>query len=104
MPTVKEWDLLSNGDNFEWAWDNNNKGMTFTSKIPGFEGRSIFLPAAGFRNGTSRNYFGNEIRYWSSSLGDEAADAQEVEVNIYGITTSFVQSRFYGYSIRPITE
>ena len=104
MPTVEEWSLLSNSDNFESAWDYDNKGMTLTSKIPGFEGRSIFLPAAGFREETNCSYPGGNICYWSSSRGYEAAEAYEVSLSVFGFHTPFEQSRFYGYSIRPITE
>lgn len=61
MPTRAEQDELSEKCTWTWSTQNGVKGYKVSSK---HNGNSIFLPAAGFRNDSSRSY-GN---YWSSSL------------------------------------
>ena len=60
MPTVAEWTALRDGSNFNWEAktetdeEGNTKllGYTVTSKVEGYDGNSIFLPAAGGWSGT----------------------------------------------------
>ena len=48
-PTVRDWEELLNPDNYTWTWTqlNGTWGYSITSKKKGYEGQSIFLPAAG---------------------------------------------------------
>ncbi len=43
-------------------------GWVVTSKISGYEGTSIFFPAAGYKAGDHVNYAGEQGVYWSSRL------------------------------------
>ena len=112
MPTVDEWLELRNTSNCDWTWvDNYNNsgvcGYLVTSKKSGYEGNSIFLPAAGDWTGTNHlnltpgEEWGN---YWSSSLN---TDSPRYAYQPY-FRSCLVQwsssNRYYGCSIRPVTQ
>ena len=65
MPTEAEQKELRKHCKWKWTTQNGVKGFKVTSKT---NGNSIFLPAAGNRNGTSVYNVGSSGRYWSSSL------------------------------------
>ena len=65
MPTYNEWDELKNSCTWTWTTQNGVNGYKVTSKT---NGNSIFLPAAGRRNGSSVSNVGSRGYYWSSSL------------------------------------
>lgn len=60
MPTKEECGELV--DECDWSWDHNGY------KITGPNGMSIFLPAAGYRDGSSTKEVDSDGHYWSSSL------------------------------------
>ena len=102
IPTAAEWQELL--DNCDWKWSDSKKGYTVTSKVPGFEGNNIFLPAAGCRLNTNYYYPDSFGYYWSSELDPERP---EVAMNLYFTTNSCVlrgEYRYYGYSIRPVSD
>ncbi|MBQ4287372.1 MAG: hypothetical protein II770_05010, partial [Bacteroidales bacterium] len=52
MPTNAEWTALKDAANFTWTWTDDYEGTGIagrivTSKVSGYEGNSIFLPACG---------------------------------------------------------
>ena len=105
MPTDAEWTELLNTAKFIWSWDSTRKGYTVTSKVPGYAGNQIFLPAAGRWNGTSLDYVGSDGYYWSSSL--------DTSYSYYAWYVRFSSSyegrndnylRYYGRSVRPVSE
>lgn len=104
IPTDPEWEALLNTTNFDWDWDDVRKGYKVTSKVSGYVGNSIFLPAAGGWNGTSFYDAGSHGFYWSSSL-DELNSFYVWYVDFYsgGVYRSDYY-RFYGYSVRPVSE
>ena len=63
MPTYAELNELNTQCTWEWINTNDFKGY----KVTGPNGNSIFLPAAGYRLGSSLHYAGNDGRYWSST-------------------------------------
>ena len=65
MPTTTEQQELIENCIWSWITQNGVEGCKVTSKT---NGNSIFLPAAGYRNGTSVSYVGSTGYYWSSSL------------------------------------
>ena len=109
MPTDEEWTELRNTDKFIWSWTESYngtgvKGYTVTSKVPGYVGNQIFLPAAGFWNGASHYYAGSYGRYWSSSLyTSNSSLAWCVYFNSSNVGRSG-DYRSYGRSVRPVSE
>lgn len=63
-PTSAEWQELINNTTIEWTTQNGVNGRRFT----GSNGNSLFLPAAGYFDGSSLTYAGTGGYYWSSSL------------------------------------
>ena len=61
LPTDEELQELIN--NCEWAWDFENYGFVVTGN-----GNSIFLPAAGNRDGSTESGQGTVLNYWSGTL------------------------------------
>ncbi len=67
MPTVK--DLTELIENCVWTWTTQNDHNGY--KITGVNGNSIFLPAAGYRNGTSlEGTLNKNGHYWLAELKD----------------------------------
>ncbi|MBR0300811.1 MAG: Ig-like domain-containing protein [Bacteroidales bacterium] len=104
MPTDAEWTELRNNAKFTWSWDSTRKGYTVTSKVLGYVGNHIFLPAAGLRNGTSPYRAGSYGYYWSSSLYERDSDtARGVDFDSVGVDRDY-DNRCYGFSVRPVSE
>lgn len=101
IPTDAEWTELR--DNCTWTWTSQNgvNGGLFTSKK---NGASIFLPAAGSKVSTVLNGAGSFAHYWSSSLQWEVQNsAWSVGFYSEGVERSYGY-RYYGFSIRPVTD
>ena len=64
MPTAEEWRELINNTTAEWTTLNGVYGRKFTAS----NGKSLFLPAAGYRYGSELGLAGEYGYYWSSSL------------------------------------
>ena len=69
MPTKVEQDELRNNCTWTWTTQNGVNGYKVTSKT---NGNSIFLPAAGYRIGSSVYHVGSCGYYWSSSLYEKS--------------------------------
>ena len=98
MPTYDE--LLELEDNCIWTWITHN-GVN-GHKIEGPNGNSIFIPAAGYRKGSSLDYVGDYGYYWSSMpYGDYGWSAY---VFIFHSYDSYMndRTRDYGMSVRPV--
>ena len=105
IPTDAEWTWLL--DNCDWVWTNDYKGTgipgrVVTSKVTGFKGNSIFLPAAGYWEGASLVKNKTVGVYWSSSLNDISDVAWIVGFNSEKIWGT--QSRYYGLPVRAVSE
>ena len=103
MPTDAEWTELRNSDNCTWTWTTQNGvyGRKVTSKK---NGNSIFLPAAGSRDGTLLYYAGSYGSYWSSSLSAGFPSLAWL-VNFYSVNVIRGNDyRYYGQSVRAVSE
>ena len=103
LPTKAEFDELLNSNNCTWTWTTQNgvNGYKVTSKR---NGNSIFLPAAGYRNGTSLYNEGSNGNYWSSTP-DESSDYYSCSLNFYsGGHYTYWSYRYRGQSVRPVSE
>ena len=63
-PTKDEWQELMDNTTSTWITRNGVNGRLLTAP----NGKSIFLPAAGFRDGSSLIATGEDGFYWSSTL------------------------------------
>lgn len=107
MPTIEEWSELK--DNCTWTWTTQNgvEGYKVVSKKTGYLDKWIFLPAAGYRSGYLLHNVGLSGKYWSSSLSDadEPSFARVLFFHSNDVdTTHYVYERYYGLSIRPVSD
>jgi len=111
MPTKTELEALyatkSNTTNYTWVWQANYNGVsgcngyliTYTGVTPN---TSIFLPAAGCRDGAGLRSQGEYGLYWSSSFG------AVIPCYAYGLyfNSSYAgvssYGRYYGYTVRAV--
>ena len=101
MPTIAEQNELLNNCTWVCTTQNGVKGYKVTSKT---NGNSIFLPAAGGRNGTDFFSSGRYGYYWSSSLYEGASS---LACYLYFISGDYGwdnSSRYYGLSVRPVSK
>lgn len=108
LPTPDEIRELIDKNNCDWEWANVNgiNGMKVTSKVPGFEGNHIFLPAAGFITDDLVLTVGDTGLYWSSGPGitPEHTDAFQLGFMDGTVVCGDADIRSSGFSIRPVCE
>ena len=101
MPSKEQIDELRSNCTYERTTVNGVNGVKFTSNI---NDGSIFLPAAGYRHGTSPFYVGSNACYWSSTQSSSDmfsayfffSDSNSMDMRrIY---------RYYGLSVRPVVR
>ena len=99
MPTLGEIEELT--DNCTWTWITLNgvSGYKVASKT---NSNSIFLPAAGIRNGTSLQEDGRQLNYWSSKSHEGTMFADYFRINSGGSYTLSCENRCYGMTVRPV--
>ena len=101
MPTKDEMQELLDYCEFEWIQVNGVYG----SKVIGPNGSCIFLPAAGCRYGTSLEDDGYYVHYWGSTPYDYENDTVAYGLFFYyGHESVDYDYRYYGRTVRPITE
>jgi hypothetical protein len=99
MPTDAELTELREQCTWTSTTQNGVNGYKVISKK---NGKSIFLPAAGYRDGSSLYKAGNYGYYWSSSLNtDYPYDAWYVRFNSDHVDR-YSHSRYCGFSVRPV--
>jgi len=64
---------------------------------------AVFLPAAGYRNGTTVSYAGFYGFYWSSSAASNT-DAFGLDFSTATLLPEFKYGRYYGFSVRLVSE
>ncbi len=100
LPTAEEIDELKNKCKWKWAKIGNYVGW----KVTGPNGNSIFLPAAGYRYGSSLYYQGSYGNFWSSTPYEGSTDRA---CYLYFGSGSFLRGWYYrrhGFSVRPVSE
>ena len=101
MPTDAEWTELREQCTWTYTTLNGVYGYQVASKT---NGNSIFLPVAGFRNGTSLYLQGSRGYYSSSSLLENYSD------NVWIVTFNHEEvyrhsnNRNNGLSVRPVQD
>ena len=100
MPTYDDLNELINNCTWTWITQNGVNGYN----VEGPNGNSIFLPAAGLRNGSSLSLAGSNGYYWSSTPYENNGfvayrlyfDSDDHRMNI--------NVRYGGWSVRPVVE
>ena len=104
MPTDAELTELRENCTWTWTTQNGVYGYKVTSKKSGYTNKSIFLPAAGYRLGSSLYRAGSRGDYWSSSLLTDSPNCAYV---LYFSSDNVLRSndyRYYGLSVRPVCQ
>ena len=99
LPTKAELEELKNKCTWGRTAQNGVKGY----KVTGPNGNSIFLPAAGRREGSSLKYAGECGYCWSSTPDESDSDAYYPYFES-GEHYMYRGSRYYGRSVRPVSE
>ena len=100
LPTKEEYKELIQKCKWQRTTQNGKKGY----KVTGPNGNSIFMPAVGFRDGSSLSFAGMYGYYWSST------PYESLNYNAYGLrfysSDHFVDwdLRGLGRSVRPVSE
>ena len=99
MPTHDEWQELNNNCTWKETLQNGVYGYKVYSKK---NNNSIFLPAAGYRYGTSSGNVGSDGYYWSSQVSSSYVLNAWFAYFRSGTRNFDFNNRYYGFSVRPV--
>ena len=92
----------------EWTTINNVNGYLITSVVEGFEGNSIFLPAAGYYAGSALKHEGDMAYYWASNLDTSSGDEDANYARYMVLKPEYINKgcgpRRLGVSVRPVVS
>ena len=101
IPTDAEWDALLGNCDTEWTTKNGVYGRLVKGRGT-YAGKSIFLPAAGYGDGSDLGSLGSYGRYWSSTPNSGSSyDAWFLRFGS-GYFYRFDDDRYRGRSVRPL--
>ena len=101
MPTDAEITELREQCTWRWTCQNGVNGYEVTSKK---NGKSIFLPAAGYLLDDALDYAGSRGSYYSTSLNtDEPNDAYGLYIDS-GSVYRYSHHRWHGLPVRPVCQ
>lgn len=101
MPTIDEIAELLD----KCTWTEAEMSGVSGYVVEGPNGNSIFLPAAGYRDGSDLYSAGTYCNYWSSSLyvyDDNPSGAYILYFPTDDHSWNYYNDRYYGQSIRPV--
>ena len=108
MPLLKNLQELINTKytTCEWTTLNGVNGYKITSIVKGFEGRNIFLPAAGYYDDSKIWYLGEKGSYWSSTLYGDHDVGNNVGYMYFNSekVNWWEECPYYGLPIRPVVS
>lgn len=99
-PTKAEWEELMGNTTAEWTTLNGVDGRKFTAP----NGKSIFLPAAGYHYGTELQIAGSAAGYWSASLNTDFPNCVPDFYFSSGGQSMDLNYRYYGFSVRAVRD
>jgi len=103
MPTTEEMQALYDNTTSTWTDNYNNtgiKGCIFTGKGD-YANSSLFLPAAGYFDGTSCNDGGSYGNYWSGTLYS-STDGCSLYFGSGYVNPQGYDYRYHGFSVRAV--
>ncbi len=103
IPTTTDFDELYSNTTHVWTEINGIKGQKFTSNT---NGKSIFIPASGYRNGANQLAKNSSGYYWANSIHqtNEPCYANVFYFNLSKVENSNPMYRCYGITIRPVAK
>ncbi len=101
LPTKAEMQELLDSCTQKWTTQNGVEGRLFTSKK---NGKSIFLPAAGSRYGSSLSFAGESGYFWSASPYESYSYYAYYLYFGSGNAYWLWSNRHDGHSVRPVSE
>ena len=104
MPTDAEWEELL--ENCTWTKTTNYNGTGVEGRIvTATNGKSIFLPAAGYGGtGPTIDYWNPSGHYWSSTITDAPHIAWSLYFDSAGHLYGDTFARTWLFSVRPVCE
>lgn len=100
MPTTDELKELYIKCTWTWTTQNGTKGY----RVTGPNGKSIFLPAAGFRDDSNLSSAGSDGCYWTSSLYESYPYSAWLLYFYSGYHYTISYYRYYGYTVRAVAR
>lgn len=100
MPTRDEFKELMDADKCTWTWKGN--GYEVESKVEGFAGNKIFIPAAGEISSSGLDAVGEQGHYYSSTLADGGNTAAWGVMLLSMFKMEYTVNRSDGRTIRPV--
>lgn len=103
-PTLDEYMELENNTTFEMVTQKGVYGLRATSRVPGYEDRSIFFPCVGVRDSGNWHCMDahDTIAYYMTATLEETmsfkCDCFVFPDDIYNI----ISNRIYGSNVRPV--
>lgn len=98
-PTEDEWKELFKNCSTQWIVVNGHYGREMKSNV---NGKSIFLPAAGFYNENGHYGVDEDCYYWSSYCGKySAAEVFSGDKSMWGMS---YRDKYEGLSVRPVCD
>ena len=102
MPTRAEFDELL-ALSKEWVTNYNESGIA-GYKFTG-NGNTLLFPDAGDRSGVKLYAAISWSNYWSSTLQTSSPDcARNLHFTSTGANTNYINNRYFGYPIRPVSD
>ena len=100
VPTTEELSELVDKCDWQWTSQGGHNGY----KVTGPNGNSIFLPAAGWRDGTSLYDAGSYGYYWASTHAGSKTLIACIMYFVSGAHGLDWNYRNYGQSVRPVSD
>ncbi len=100
MPTKEDFEELLENCKPEWTARNGVSGLLFTAK----NGNTLFLPAAGYRYGSSLIGAGESGDYWSATPRESNSGGAYYLYFGSGDADWGWNDRTDGFSVRPVSE
>lgn len=97
LPTRSEIADLTN----KCTWTQETLNGVAGYRVTGTNGNSIFLPAAGYQDGTERKEEGTGGFYWSGNI-DRSMTSAAFNLNFRGYDAQWSANRCYGFSVRAV--